>query len=93
MNPALKKIREIFEASDTAKLKGILRIHIEFPNVCRPKPENRVKRNLDTGTEDVMVYIDSSNMDEFFYEDINDNEQEINNLKKLKKWIKMCNKE
>ncbi|KAF9536005.1 hypothetical protein BGW38_010349, partial [Lunasporangiospora selenospora] len=77
-NPSLKKIRDSFVASGAPKeIKGILRIHLEFPRVQGPKPTTYVKRDPSTGIEDVMVYIDLSNMDDFFYEGIEENKRDI----------------
>src|SRR2546423_460584 len=46
LNPSLKRIREDFEASHIPnELKGILRIHLEFPGVKGSKPKTRVKRD------------------------------------------------
>ncbi|KAF9920773.1 hypothetical protein BGZ67_000993, partial [Mortierella alpina] len=68
-NPALEKIRDSFVASGVpSEIKGILRIHLEFPRVEGVKLATHVKRDRTTGIEDVMVYIDLSNMDDFFYD-------------------------
>ncbi|KAG0360734.1 hypothetical protein BGZ54_009410 [Gamsiella multidivaricata] len=88
LNPQLENIRRAFEASGTpGKILGILRIHLEFPGVKKPRPITCIKVNPATGIEDVMVYIDSSNMNEFFYEGIKENEQDIRNLKRLIEYV------
>ncbi|KAG0019239.1 hypothetical protein BGZ82_000211 [Podila clonocystis] len=70
-NPSLGKIRDDFVASGVPnEIKGILRIHLELPRVQGMQLATHVKRDLSTGTEDVMVYIDLSNMDDFFYEGV-----------------------
>jgi hypothetical protein len=84
---ALKEIRKTFEESDTAKLKGILRIHLEFPSAKGFEPGVYIKRDTDKDIEDVMVYINLSNMDEFFYEDIKENKQDMRNLKRMIKFV------
>ncbi|KAG0177015.1 hypothetical protein DFQ28_004498, partial [Apophysomyces sp. BC1034] len=68
-NSSLKHVRKEFKASlEDKKIKGILRIHLEFPSVSGTRPVTRVETDRTTGEEDVMVHIDSENMDEFFYE-------------------------
>ncbi|KAG0182667.1 hypothetical protein DFQ28_001939, partial [Apophysomyces sp. BC1034] len=71
---SLQNIRDEFVASGVpARIKGILRIHLEFPSVSGTRPVTRVETDRTTGEEDIMVYIDSENMDEFFYEGIPEN--------------------
>ncbi|KAK3805922.1 MAG: hypothetical protein J3Q66DRAFT_360046 [Benniella sp.] len=83
-NKSLKNIREKFVASGVPNdIKGILRIHLEFPRVQGGTPTTHVKTDSATGIEDVMVYIDLSNMDTFFYEGIEENKQDIIRLKRL----------
>lgn len=65
-SPSLKKIRDNFVASGANEIKGILRIHLEIPRVQGMQLATHVKRDPATGTEDVMVYINLSNMDDFF---------------------------
>jgi len=73
-NPSLKRIRDGFVASGVPnEIKGILRIHLELPRVEGVQLTTHVRRNPTTGTEDIMVYIDASNMDDFFYENIAEN--------------------
>jgi hypothetical protein len=70
-NSTLRKIRDRFVASGVPNMiKGILRIHLEFPRVSNMNPTTYVKKDADTGTEDVMVYITMSNIDDFFYDGI-----------------------
>ena len=88
LNPSLANIRGLFEASDTpTKIKGMLRIHLEFPGVQGFKPITYVKTEPTTGVKDVMVYIDLSNTDEFFFEGIEESKEDMQNLKKLIKYI------
>ncbi|KAF7727751.1 hypothetical protein EC973_007210 [Apophysomyces ossiformis] len=87
-NPSLEQIRGEFEASGVpSDIKGILRIHLEFPSVSGCRSTTYVKMDPTTGTEDIMVYIDSLNMDEFFYEDISEHVEEIRILKRLLKYV------
>ncbi|KAI9240063.1 MAG: hypothetical protein BYD32DRAFT_485192 [Podila humilis] len=68
-NPFFEKTRHSFVASGVpSEVKGILRIHIEFPRVQGVELATHAKRDHATGIEDVMVYIGLSNMDDFFYE-------------------------
>lgn len=66
-----------------SEIRGILRIHLELPRVQGVELATHVKRDPATGIEDVMVYIDQSNMDDFFYEGIGVHIQDILYLKKL----------
>ncbi|KAG0175917.1 hypothetical protein DFQ29_006797, partial [Apophysomyces sp. BC1021] len=73
LTSSLQKIRDEFVASGVpASIKGILRIHLEFPEVWGIRSATRVETNPTTGNEDIMVFIDSTNMDEFFYEGISE---------------------
>ncbi|KAI8595212.1 hypothetical protein EDD21DRAFT_448798 [Dissophora ornata] len=84
LNSPLADIRRAFETSGTpSNLKGILRIHLEFPSVNGQKPVTHVKKDLTTGVEDVMVYIDLSNMDSFFDEGVAGDRDDMIRLKKL----------
>ncbi|CAG8649474.1 6880_t:CDS:1, partial [Paraglomus occultum] len=55
-NPSLQRIRQDFEASPIfSELKGILRIHFEFPGVKGLKPKTCVKKNpKNPSIEDVI---------------------------------------
>jgi guanylate kinase len=88
-NPSLQRIREDFEASNVpSDLKGILRIHLEFPGVKGSKLKTSVKRDPKyPGVEDVMVYIDCSNMDEFFYDGIHENQNDVYILKSIIRYV------
>ncbi|KAF9408942.1 hypothetical protein BGZ94_002143 [Podila epigama] len=88
INPPLAYIRRNFEASGTpSNLKGILRIHLEFPRVKGLTPVTHIQRDPTTGVEDVMVYINSSNMDTFFDEGIAAYKDDMVMLKKLIKFV------
>ncbi|KAG9063736.1 hypothetical protein KI688_003848 [Linnemannia hyalina] len=88
MNPSLERIRDAFVASVVPnKIKGILRIHLELPRVQGVQLATHVKRDPATGTEDVMVHIDLSNIDDFFYEGIEEKKEDILYLKKLIKYV------
>ncbi|KAG0374361.1 hypothetical protein BGX24_010494 [Mortierella sp. AD032] len=79
-------IRRAFETSGTPSiLRGILRIHLEFSSVSvkGQKPVTHVKKDHTTGVEDVMVYINLSNMDSFFNEGIAEDRDDIITLKKV----------
>lgn len=81
-NSSLRRIREEFEKSGIPqKLKGILRIHLVFPKVQDGTPKSHVAGN------DVLVYIDCSNMDEFFDETTGDWKEEIRDLKKVISYV------
>ncbi|KAG9062632.1 hypothetical protein KI688_004936 [Linnemannia hyalina] len=78
LNQSLSDIRRVYEASGTpSNLKGILRIHIELPDVRKGMPATHTRRNPVTGVEDVMVYINLSNMDDFFFEGISENKDDM----------------
>ncbi|KAK3836798.1 MAG: hypothetical protein J3R72DRAFT_526114 [Linnemannia gamsii] len=71
LNKNLASTRHAFVASDTpSSLRGILRIHLELPDVQNGMPATHVRTDPVTGVEDVMVYINLSNMDDFFFEGI-----------------------
>ncbi|KAF9579103.1 hypothetical protein BGW38_004786 [Lunasporangiospora selenospora] len=77
-------IRQEFLASGTpANLKGVLRIHIELPGVSGGNPATYVKTDKVADTEDVMVHINLSNLDTFFYEGIPERLDDVVNLKKM----------
>ncbi|RUS27068.1 hypothetical protein BC938DRAFT_483755, partial [Jimgerdemannia flammicorona] len=87
-NPALGRIRKQFEDCGILKrLKGVLRIHLEFPRVQGGTPKSYVDG------EDVLVYIDISNMDTFFDENISDYPENIRTLKNMIRYIQRtkCN--
>ena len=87
-NPSLEKIRNSFVASGvTSEIKGILRIHLELPRVQGVKLATHVNRDRTSGIEDVMVYIGLSNMDDFFYEGIKENNRDILYLKRLIRYV------
>ncbi|KAG0330809.1 hypothetical protein BG004_001975 [Podila humilis] len=89
-NPSMEKIRDNFVAScEVNEIKGVIRIHIVFPGVKHmyEKPVTHVKRDASTGIEDVMVYIEMSNMDEFFYEGIGEDSGDILNLKRVIRYV------
>ncbi|KAG9069811.1 hypothetical protein KI688_009136 [Linnemannia hyalina] len=72
-NKNLAGIRSAYvDTSTPSELKGILRIHLELPDVQFGMPVTQVKANPVTGDEDVMVYINLLNMDDFFYEGISE---------------------
>ncbi|KAF9338980.1 hypothetical protein BGX26_009514, partial [Mortierella sp. AD094] len=88
VNQSLKGIRDDFVASGTpSNLRGILRIHLEFPGVQRGNPVTHIKRDPATGVEDVMVYINLSNLDDFFFEGISEGSGDMVKLKTLIKFI------
>ncbi|KAG0371539.1 hypothetical protein BGX24_001527 [Mortierella sp. AD032] len=69
VSKSLATIRRAYE--DTcipSSLRGILRIHLELTDVKNGMPATHVRTNPVTGVEDVMVYINLSNMDDFFFE-------------------------
>jgi len=77
-------IRQDFLASGTpANLKGVLRIHIELPGVSGGNPVTYVKTDTVANTEDVMVHINLSNLDTFFYEGITERLEDVKKLKAL----------
>ncbi|KAF9198853.1 hypothetical protein BGZ49_000218 [Haplosporangium sp. Z 27] len=90
-NDTLKGIREKFDNSQVpTQLKGILRIHFLFPRVQDDTPTSYVLRKLENGSivaEDVMVYIDCSNMGDFFDETLEDQRGYIRTLMKLVNFV------
>ncbi|KAF9287534.1 hypothetical protein BGZ68_001690 [Mortierella alpina] len=89
-NTSLADLRQTFETSGIpSNIKGILRVHLEFPHVTRPRPVTHVRRDPTTGVEDVMVYIDISNMDSFFDERVAGNAEDMAKLKRLIRFV--CN--
>lgn len=77
-------IRQDFEASGIpSQLRGILRIHVVIPGVSGGTPATHVKTDPVANTEDVMVYIDLSNLDTFFSEDISEHLDDVIKLKTL----------
>ncbi|KAF9152038.1 hypothetical protein DFQ26_001032, partial [Actinomortierella ambigua] len=88
VNTSLAGIRHDFETSGIpSNVKGILRIHLEFPGVKGLTPVTYVQRDPTTGVEDVMVYINSSNMDTFFDEGIAADKHDMVLLKKLIRFV------
>ncbi|KAF8928674.1 hypothetical protein BGZ47_001484 [Haplosporangium gracile] len=88
LSSPLADIRRAFENSGTpSNLKGILRIHVEFPSVKGQKPITHVKKDPTTGVEDVMVYIDLSNMDSFFDEGVAGDRDDMIRLKWLIRFV------
>ncbi|KAG0013780.1 hypothetical protein BGZ81_000835, partial [Podila clonocystis] len=61
VNKSLAHIRRAYEdARIPSNIRGILRIHLEFPDVQQGMPATHIRRNPMTGVEDVMVYINLS---------------------------------
>ncbi|KAF8924087.1 hypothetical protein BGZ47_004212 [Haplosporangium gracile] len=88
VNKTLADVRRAYE--DTcipSDLKGILRIHLEFPDVQQGMPATHVRKNPTTGAEDVMVYINLSNMDDFFFEGISEHMDDMVKLKSLIRFV------
>ncbi|RUS15664.1 hypothetical protein BC937DRAFT_92166, partial [Endogone sp. FLAS-F59071] len=81
VNPKLKDQQQRFTKTAFNNLKGILRIHLEFPKVSGGTPQSCVDG------EDILVYIDDANMDTFFDESIEQDSQNMNILKKMLKHI------
>jgi hypothetical protein len=77
----VKGQREQFMKTAFYNLKGTLRIHLEFPRVSNGTPQSCVEG------KDILVYIDSANMDEFFDESIKESSQDMYILKKMLKHI------
>ncbi|KAF9396246.1 hypothetical protein BGZ94_006505, partial [Podila epigama] len=87
-NSSLANIRSDFVSSGTpSNLKGILRIHLEFPDVQHGMPATHIRRDPATGVEDVMVYINLSNMDDFFFEGISEYKDDMVKLKRLIRFV------
>ncbi|KAF9284434.1 hypothetical protein BGZ74_001737, partial [Mortierella antarctica] len=88
MNQSLAATRRAYEDAGTpSNLKGILRIHVVLPRVKGGTPITHVKKDPTTGIEDVMVYIDISNMDSFFDENIEAYKDEVVRLKRLISYV------
>ncbi|KAG0277655.1 hypothetical protein BGZ96_002781 [Linnemannia gamsii] len=84
LNSTLANIRRDFVASVTpSNLEGILRIHLEFPDVQYGMPATHVLTDPVTGNQDVMVYINLSNMDDIFFEGISEHKDDMVRLKKV----------
>jgi len=81
VNSKLEGQRRQFTKTAFHKLEGILRIHLEFPKVSGGTPQSYVNG------QDILVYIDSTNMDTFFDERIEEYSQDMVILKKLLKYI------
>ncbi|CAO3570977.1 unnamed protein product [Mortierella alpina] len=87
-NGNLACTRDAFVASKVpSSLEGILRIHLELPDVRKGMPATHVRKDPVTGAEDVMVYINLSNMDDFFFEGIAEHKGDMVKLKKIIKFI------
>ncbi|KAF9198322.1 hypothetical protein BGZ49_000878 [Haplosporangium sp. Z 27] len=85
-NTQLKKYRKKFVDSNVPEsIKGILRIHIEIPSSSGTDAITHVRHS--GGNEDVMVYINESNLDDFFYCGISENKDDMILLKKMIKYI------
>ncbi|KAF9432440.1 hypothetical protein BGZ76_010815 [Entomortierella beljakovae] len=81
-NRNLKKYRNAFVKSKVPEdIKGMLRIHIEIPRASGVETTTRVRGN------DIMVYINVSNLDDFFYEGKLENKCEMDSLKNILKYI------
>lgn len=88
VSKGLAGIQHDFVAAGTpSNLRGILRIHLEFPGVQGGNPVTHIRKDPVTGIEDVLVYINLSNMDDFFYEGITENKQDILYLKRMIKHV------
>ncbi|KAF8923781.1 hypothetical protein BGZ58_002528, partial [Dissophora ornata] len=75
--------KEFVSSGIPTNLRGILRIHIEIPGVCGGNPVTHVRTDKLTNTEDVMVHINLSNLDSFFFEGIPERLEDVINLKKM----------
>jgi len=79
-----KSHREEYEKLGTpSKLRGILRVHIEIPGVNGGDQVTYVKVDRDAYTEDLMVYINLTNLDSFFFEGVSENLEDVKKLKAL----------
>ncbi|KAG0268150.1 hypothetical protein BGZ95_002588 [Linnemannia exigua] len=88
LNKNLASTRRDFVASGApSSLRGILRIHLELPDVKNGMPATHVRTDPATGVEDVMVYINLSNMDDFFFEGIAEHRGDMVNLKKVIRFV------
>ncbi|KAI8597591.1 hypothetical protein EDD21DRAFT_418573 [Dissophora ornata] len=85
---SLAPVRQAFvDSGIPSNLRGILRIHLELPGVQNGNRVTHIRRDPATGIEDVMVYINLSNMDDFFFEGISEGLDDIVKLKKLIRFI------
>ncbi|KAG0212245.1 hypothetical protein BGX28_006598 [Mortierella sp. GBA30] len=85
---SLAPVRQAFvDSGIPSNLKGILRIHLEFPGVQNGNQITHIRRDPATGIEDVMVYINLSNLDDFFFEGISEGLDDMVKLKTLIKFI------
>ncbi|KAF9115688.1 hypothetical protein BGW39_002991 [Mortierella sp. 14UC] len=88
VNKSLAHIRRAYvDTCIPSNIKGILRIHLEFPDVQQGMPATRIWKNPTTGVEDVMVYINLSNMDDFFFEGISEYRDDMVKLKSLIRFV------
>ncbi|KAF9082457.1 hypothetical protein BGX29_003872, partial [Mortierella sp. GBA35] len=88
LNEKLANFRHDFVASGTpSSVRGILRIHLELPDVKNGMPATHVRTNPATGIEDVMVYINLSNMDDFFFEGIEEHKGDMVKLKNVIRFV------
>jgi hypothetical protein len=87
-NRTLASVPHAYEDTGVpSELRGILRIHLEFPDVQDGMPATHVRKNSTTGVKDVMVYINLSNMDDFFYEGISEHKDDMVKLKSLIRFV------
>ncbi|KAG0051706.1 hypothetical protein BGZ83_003375, partial [Gryganskiella cystojenkinii] len=87
-NSKLYEIRDEFDQDLRGKkIKGILRIQVTFPSVLGEELKTCVHKNPTTGFEDVMVYINTSSMDDFFREAFDDNYDDMKQLKNLINYV------
>ena len=75
--------REYLASGIPSNLRGILRIHIEIPGISGGNPVTYVKTDNVANTDDVMVHINLSNLDSFFFEGIPERLEDVINLKKM----------
>ncbi|KAG9067627.1 hypothetical protein KI688_012412 [Linnemannia hyalina] len=88
LNATLAATRHSYENAGTpSNVKGILRIHMEFPCVKGVKPVTHVRKDPTTRANDVMVYINCENIDSFFDESIKAYRNDMIKLKKLIKYV------
>ncbi|KAG0277857.1 hypothetical protein BGZ96_002687 [Linnemannia gamsii] len=88
VNKALADIRRAYvDTRIPSDLRGILRIHLEFPDVQQGMPATHIRKEATTGVEDVMVYINLSNMDDFFFEGISEHKDDMVKLKSLIRFV------
>ncbi|GJJ76488.1 hypothetical protein EMPS_08847 [Entomortierella parvispora] len=72
--------QEFLASGTPANLRGVLRIHIELPGVSGGNPVTYVKTDTVNNTEDVMVHINLSNLESFFYEGIPEHRDDVRSL-------------